>query len=40
MAFIARGGRGLVQPTVKCRGREYLRIFYGPDTRCPGSLAL
>ena len=28
---VARGGRGLVQPGVKCRGREYLRIIYGPD---------
>lgn len=26
-----RGGRGLVQPGVKCRGPEYLRIIYGPD---------
>jgi protein phosphatase len=29
--FIARGKRGLIQPAVKCRGREYLRIIYGPD---------
>ena len=29
--FIARGKRGLVQPAVKCRGREYLRIIYGPE---------
>ena len=29
--FIVRGTRGLVQPAVKCRGREYLRIIYGPD---------
>lgn len=29
--FIARGKKGLVQPAVKCRGREYLRIIYGPD---------
>jgi protein phosphatase len=29
--FIARGRRELVQPAVKCRGREYLRIIYGPD---------
>jgi protein phosphatase len=29
--FIARGRRGLVQPAVKCRGREYLRIIYGPE---------
>ena len=29
--FIVRGSRGLAQPAVKCRGREYLRIIYGPD---------
>jgi protein phosphatase len=29
--FIVRGPRGLVQPAVKCRGSEYLRIIYGPD---------
>ena len=29
--FIARGTRGLVQPAIKCRGREYLRIIYGPE---------
>jgi protein phosphatase len=29
--FIARGRKGLVQPAVKCRGREYLRIIYGPE---------
>jgi protein phosphatase len=29
--FIIRGKRGLLQPAVKCRGREYLRIIYGPD---------
>ncbi len=29
--FIVRGKKGLVQPAVKCRGREYLRIIYGPD---------
>jgi len=29
--FILRGRRGLSQPAVKCRGREYLRIIYGPD---------
>jgi protein phosphatase len=31
LSFIHRGGRGLSQPAVKCRGREYLRIIYGPD---------
>ncbi|MHC4166128.1 MAG: polynucleotide kinase-phosphatase, partial [Planctomycetota bacterium] len=29
--FLARGKRGLVQPALKCRGREYLRIIYGPE---------
>jgi protein phosphatase len=29
--FIVKGRRGLVQPAVKCRGREYLRIIYGPE---------
>ncbi len=29
--FVAHGKRGLIQPAVKCRGREYLRIIYGPE---------
>jgi protein phosphatase len=29
--FILRGRRGITQPAVKCRGREYLRINRGPD---------
>jgi protein phosphatase len=29
--FIARGPKGLVQPALKCRGQEYLRIVYGPE---------
>jgi protein phosphatase len=29
--FIARDKNALLQPAVKCRGREYLRIIYGPD---------
>lgn len=29
--FVVRGSRGLVQPALKIRGREYLRIIYGPD---------
>jgi protein phosphatase len=24
------GKKGLLQPAIKCRGREYLRIIYGP----------
>jgi protein phosphatase len=31
LEFIAKGTKGLVQPALKCRGREYLRIIYGPD---------
>jgi protein phosphatase len=31
LPFLLRGNRGLAQPAVKCRGREYLRIIYGPD---------
>lgn len=29
--FVFRGTKGLTQPAIKCRGREYLRIIYGPD---------
>jgi protein phosphatase len=29
--FVSIGKHGLVQPAIKCRGREYLRIIYGPD---------
>ncbi|HEY2079212.1 MAG TPA: polynucleotide kinase-phosphatase [Streptosporangiaceae bacterium] len=28
---VHRGPRGLVQPGIKCRGPEYLRIVYGPE---------
>ncbi len=37
--FVARGKRGLVQPALKCRGREYLRIIYGPDYDAPENLS-
>ena len=36
--FVARGKKGLLQPAVKCRGREYLRIIYGPDYDAPEHL--
>jgi protein phosphatase len=36
--FIAQGPRGPLQPALKCRGREYLRIIYGPDYDLPGRL--
>jgi protein phosphatase len=39
LGFILRGNRGLAQPAVKCRGREYLRIIYGPDYTADGNLA-
>ncbi len=32
-------GAGLVQPGLKVRGREYLRIIYGPDYSEPANLA-
>jgi len=38
LAFVARGRRGLAQPAVKCRGREYLRLLYGPDYTLPENL--
>jgi len=37
--WLVRGTRGLVQPAVKCRGREYLRIIYGPEYTAPEHLA-
>jgi protein phosphatase len=38
MSFLARGRKGLVQPGIKCRGREYLRIIYGPEYADPGQI--
>jgi protein phosphatase len=38
LAFVTRGTRGLTQPAVKCRGREYLRIIYGPEYTLPENL--
>lgn len=37
-AFIARGKKGLLQPALKVRGREYLRIIYGPEYDAPENL--
>jgi protein phosphatase len=36
--FIVKGRKGLVQPAMKCRGREYLRIIYGPEYTSPKNL--
>ena len=38
MEFIPRGKRDLVQPAVKCRGAEYLRIIYGPEYTLPENM--
>lgn len=39
LANLVRGPKGLVQPGLKVRGREYLRIIYGPDYTDPTTLA-
>ena len=36
--FVTKGRRGLAQPAIKCRGREYLRIIYGPEYTAPENL--
>ncbi|MBM9467049.1 polynucleotide kinase-phosphatase [Nakamurella sp. YIM 132084] len=38
LANLVRGERGLVQPGIKVRGREYLRLIYGPDYTRPEHL--
>lgn len=39
LQFIARNSKGsLIQPAVKVRGPEYLRIIYGPDYDAPANL--
>ena len=37
-SFIAQSPRTLVQPAVKCRGPEYLRIIYGPEYNLPQNI--
>ena len=37
-SFLARRQREVLQPAVKCRGREYLRIIYGPEYLMPEHL--
>lgn len=37
--FIARGEKGPIQPALKVRGREYLRIIYGPEYTAPENLS-
>jgi protein phosphatase len=36
--FLVRGPKGWAQPAVKVRGREYLRIIYGPEYTEPSHL--
>ncbi len=36
--FVARTERGVAAPALKCRGREYLRIIYGPEHTAPDQL--
>ena len=38
LGFVSKGKRGLVQPAIKCRGAEYLRIIYGPEYTLPENL--
>ena len=38
LQFIGKNRRGLIQPAIKCRGREYLRIIYGPEYSAPEHL--
>ena len=38
LSFIPRGHGGAVQPAIKCRGREYLRLIYGPEYTVPEHL--
>ena len=39
LANLTRTAKGLVQPGLKVRGREYLRLIYGPDYLRPDNLA-
>ena len=36
--FVVQRDRGLIQPAVKCRGQEYLRIIYGAEYSLPENL--
>ncbi len=37
-AFLLRGEKGLIQPAMKVRGQDYLRIIYGPDYDLPENI--
>lgn len=36
--FVVHTKKGLLQPAVKCRGSEYLRIIYGPEYDMPENI--
>ena len=36
---VHRSARGIVQPGIKCRGPEYLRIIYGPEYTAEANLS-
>ncbi|MFO0728298.1 MAG: polynucleotide kinase-phosphatase [Myxococcota bacterium] len=38
LQYLTRGKHGLLQPAIKCRGPEYLRIIYGPEYLEPNAL--
>ena len=39
LQFLTRSqGNRILQPAVKCRGQDYLRIIYGPDYDTPENL--
>jgi hypothetical protein len=38
LQFVGRNRRGLIQPAIKCRSREYRRIIYGPEYTAPEHL--
>ena len=38
LPFLATGPNGFVQPALKCRGPEYLRIIYGPEYSTPANI--
>jgi protein phosphatase len=38
LSFVCKDRHGLVQPALKCRGKEYLRIIYGPEYTAPEHL--
>ena len=39
LAFVQKNQKGLLQPAIKIRGREYLRIIYGPEYTAPEHLS-